>query len=68
MKFESNKKWRFTKGLHNGVVIIPFDGEPQNLAPWSHGFTCYKDAESGEYIGWCGTLFFEDNTEEVTDE
>lgn len=61
-KCKTDGKWKFTKGLFEGRIIIPFDGEELNLAPWSHGFTCFKDAESGEYLGWCGINYFQDNT------
>ncbi len=62
MKYNSGGKYVFTAGMFKGRAVIPFDGEITDLAPWCHGFTCYKDAATLEYIGWCGTQYFEDNT------
>lgn len=50
-----------------GVVrrVTPFNGEDENLGPsWSHGFTHFKD-ESGNYVGFCGTVYFDENAVEV---
>lgn len=65
MKCQTNKQYIFTKGLFKGKIVVPFDGEPEGLAPHIHGFTCFRDSETGEYLGWCGTYYFEENTNEI---
>lgn len=42
--------------------VIPVDGEQEfNDVGMSHGFVHFKDPETGEYLGFCGTRHFEEN-------
>lgn len=53
-------------GIHKGLLVQPFNGETEmNDVSWSHGITHYKDAKSGETLGFCGVFWFEKNAKHV---
>jgi hypothetical protein len=41
------------------------EGKLKNDVSWSHGFTHLKRADNGEYLGFCGTYYFEKHAVEV---
>lgn len=47
-------------------TVVPVNGETHfNQLGLSHGFVHFADPITGEYIGYCGTQYFDDNAREV---
>lgn len=69
MKYENTqKKYLFTKGLFKGRIVKTYNAELDKDRPdisWSHGLTHFRDADTGEYVGWCGICRFEEIASEL---
>lgn len=74
MKYENTRTPYSLKGYKG--VVCSFNAEKEkylhygkwiNDVSWSHGLTHLKDWETGEYRGFCGTEYFEENAEEVVE-
>ncbi len=52
----TGNKYKFTAGLFKGATVIDAGSD--------HGFRHFKDIK-GNYLGWCGTSYFEDNTTSI---
>ena len=70
MKYQIRKTYELPIQVDEGSErvtrkVIPYNAETTTkhkyAISWSHGFTHYEDAETGEPLGHCGTQWFEDN-------
>ena len=55
------------KAGKNEYIVVPFDGDTIGQPGISHGFVHYDNYFSEEYIGFCGTFYFEENAVMLTD-